>query len=107
MIISEILNGVRLHVKNDHRLIAVANDMPLITGRGRVQAQDLVIGDHIAGWGEIVWIEHFTKECASEIKERPNVGPINGPINDYVCPTCRNDKCSKSEKICWCCGNKL
>ena len=59
MIISEILNGVRLHVKNDHRLIAVANDMPLITGRGRVQAQDLVIGDHIAGWGEIVWIEHF------------------------------------------------
>ena len=37
--------------------------------------------------------------------------PIHGfagaAINDHVCPTCQNDKCSKSEKVCWKCGNPL
>lgn len=28
-------------------------------------------------------------------------------INDYTCPTCKNDRCSKSEVTCWLCGNKL
>lgn len=25
-------------------------------------------------------------------------------INDYVCPACHNNKCSKTEKSCWKCG---
>lgn len=25
-------------------------------------------------------------------------------VNDYVCPACNNDKCSKTEKSCWKCG---
>ena len=29
------------------------------------------------------------------------------PVNDHVCPTCQNNKCSKSEKLCWKCGNPL
>jgi hypothetical protein len=107
MIVSKILNGVRFHVQNDYRLISVANDVPLITWRGRVKAQDLVIGDHIDGWGEIVWIEHFAEKYVPEIKERSNVGPTNGPINDYVCPTCQNNRCSKSEIKCWRCGGVL
>jgi hypothetical protein len=32
---------------------------------------------------------------------------IGPPINDHVCPTCKNDRCSKSEKSCWKCGGKL
>lgn len=31
----------------------------------------------------------------------------SAPVNDYVCPSCRNDKCSKSEGKCWKCGNAL
>jgi hypothetical protein len=40
----------------------------------------------------------------------PVVIPVssNGPvINDHTCPTCRNDRCSKSEKTCWKCGYAL
>jgi hypothetical protein len=29
------------------------------------------------------------------------------PTNDYTCPSCKNDRCSKTEKSCWKCGNKL
>lgn len=28
-------------------------------------------------------------------------------INDHICPTCQNDKCSKTEVTCWKCGNPL
>jgi hypothetical protein len=28
-------------------------------------------------------------------------------INDYICPCCGNDRCSKSELICWKCGGNL
>lgn len=28
-------------------------------------------------------------------------------VNDYICPTCRNNRCSRSEKTCWKCGNQL
>jgi len=28
-------------------------------------------------------------------------------INDHVCPVCGNNRCSKTEKICWRCGNSL
>lgn len=31
----------------------------------------------------------------------------NQIINDYICPTCKNNRCSKSEKLCWRCGEKL
>jgi hypothetical protein len=29
------------------------------------------------------------------------------PINDHVCPSCGNDKVSKTERSCWKCGGKL
>jgi hypothetical protein len=28
-------------------------------------------------------------------------------INDYVCPNCSNDRCSKTEKFCWRCEFKF
>ncbi len=28
-------------------------------------------------------------------------------INDFTCPTCNNERCSKMEKKCWKCGNNL
>jgi hypothetical protein len=33
--------------------------------------------------------------------------PSSVPTNDYTCPTCKNDRCSKTEKSCWKCGSKL
>src|SRR5271165_2392511 len=27
--------------------------------------------------------------------------------NDHVCPSCKNDRCSKTEKSCWKCGAVL
>ena len=32
---------------------------------------------------------------------------VKGVINDHVCPTCKNDRCTKSEISCWKCGEKL
>lgn len=26
-------------------------------------------------------------------------------VNDYICPFCKNDRVSKTEKNCWRCGN--
>lgn len=28
-------------------------------------------------------------------------------VNDHVCPSCGNDRCSKQERSCWKCGNRL
>lgn len=28
-------------------------------------------------------------------------------VNNYTCPTCKNNRCNISEKLCWRCGNKL
>lgn len=28
-------------------------------------------------------------------------------VNDHVCPTCKNDRVSKTEASCWKCGGKL
>jgi hypothetical protein len=28
-------------------------------------------------------------------------------INNHICPTCKNERCSLSEVMCWRCGNKL
>lgn len=28
-------------------------------------------------------------------------------VNDHTCPTCKNHRCSRSEKICWKCGYAL
>lgn len=35
------------------------------------------------------------------------VGVIYYPVNDHVCPTCNNERCSKQEKTCWKCGSNL
>ncbi len=29
---------------------------------------------------------------------------VKPAINDYTCPGCNNDRCSKTEKSCWRCG---
>lgn len=28
-------------------------------------------------------------------------------VNNHICPSCKNDRCSKSEKSCWKCGGVL
>lgn len=32
---------------------------------------------------------------------------VTPAINDHVCPLCKNNRCSKTEKECWRCGNPL
>lgn len=38
---------------------------------------------------------------------RKNVSGIESPINNCICPTCQNSRCSTSESVCWLCGNSL
>jgi hypothetical protein len=48
------------------------------------------------------WTVVFARElvCKEPSKETKSV-----LINDHVCPTCNNDRLSKTEKSCWRCGN--
>ncbi len=48
----------------------------------------------------------WPEDLESEISTSPNVN-LSVAVNDYVCPTCKNDRCSKREKICWRCGHNL
>jgi len=41
--------------------------------------------------------------CLDDVRRTPEV-TASGAINDYICGTCKNDRCSKSEKKCWRCG---
>jgi len=34
-------------------------------------------------------------------------GTLGPAVNDYVCKTCKNSRCSRTEKTCWLCGNPL
>jgi len=43
-----------------------------------------------------------SKQTESAIAKQAGIA-----INDYVCPTCDNNRCSKSEITCWRCGNRL
>jgi len=32
---------------------------------------------------------------------------VEPAINNYICPTCGNDRCNTKERTCWKCGNPL
>jgi hypothetical protein len=49
-----------------------------------------VVGDIVMG------------SVTSKVKSEPAVA-----VNDHTCPTCKNNRCSRSEVNCWKCGNKL
>jgi hypothetical protein len=40
-------------------------------------------------------------------KQSAKIDAASQAVNDHVCPTCKNNRCSKSEKTCWKCGGKL
>lgn len=42
----------------------------------------------------------------AEIKP-PKPKAMSPAVNNHVCPTCKNARCSKSEITCWRCGNRL
>ena len=44
---------------------------------------------------------HFTADDTTA-----NIGSIIA-INDHICKTCSNERCSKTEKSCWRCGAAL
>lgn len=51
-------------------------------------------------------IEKVGMVASESIKSinRPAMAPA---MNNHTCPTCKNTRCSKSEIICWRCGNRL
>lgn len=68
------------------------------------------------------WCEKLTKQYGAnysyEVKDVytkqivlfhkfSDLGANKAAVNDHVCPTCRNDRCSKIEKTCWKCGSPL
>lgn len=50
-------------------------------------------------------IKLYPEDQSSDSNDSKNISIL--AINDYTCPVCHNDRCSKSEKICWKCGNKF
>lgn len=83
--------------------------------------------DHKCGWDDMVYlgevvthVRYVRKSTFGNFSIPGNVrtAPLKGnqkaavtkastpakAINDYVCPACKNDKCSKTEKSCWKCG---
>ncbi len=46
----------------------------------------------------------FTVSVSFSNAASNTIGPA---INDYTCPGCKNDKCSRSEKSCWKCGYRF
>ena|SRR6266446_1680116 len=56
----------------------------------------------------------LTDRIYAECNVHYNLVTISDPVsvtsplvNDHTCPTCKNDRCSKSEKSCWKCGGLL
>lgn len=56
------------------------------------------------------WEEDNSKSIrniASAVCINTNLMQPEIAINDFICKTCKNDRCSQSEKTCWKCGNLL
>ena len=62
------------------------------------------LGKFLSGMIEISKCKTFTPKKLSGFNTPVNP---NVPINDHICLHCKNDRCSKSEKICWRCGALL
>jgi hypothetical protein len=99
----------RVNIKTDKGAWLYAWDEPVfVMGRGYIQAFNLRVEDDLGyAFGHIVYLENVMETGTETENVSVNVSLSAEPSNDYVCPTCQNDKCSKSEKICWRCGNKL
>lgn len=55
-------------------------------------------------------VEHYIGMGMSWLEKKSIISNTSNPsaaINDHVCPTCKNNRCSKTEKKCWLCGNPL
>ena len=55
-------------------------------------------------WGD--WYARRFAPIDANITQ-PTTATSSAAINDHICKTCGNDRCSKTEKICWKCGGKL
>jgi hypothetical protein len=64
------------------------------------------------------WYKHLTSNSWVTIGPDHTLGPHAiqhaihvadevQAVNDHTCPTCKNDRCSKTEKSCWKCGSNL
>lgn len=65
---------------------------------------------YIDDYGNKTWSDNFwTLETVAEDKTiNTRVLANDGvAVNDHVCPTCHNNKCSLTEINCWLCGNPL
>lgn len=63
--------------------------------------------NQVKGNGPATFEVHAFDDSSSDQRFSTDLG-LNANvavINDHVCPACKNDKCSKTEKSCWKCGN--
>lgn len=61
---------------------------------------------HLEPDGSGTWIHGLNGWFLKEATVQTTNGSSTA-INDHVCPTCKNTRCSKTEKSCWRCGNPL
>lgn len=53
-------------------------------------------------WGVPITYGNTQAPTCAPMKDK-----VSAPINDHICPTCKNDRCSLPEVTCWKCGGKL
>jgi hypothetical protein len=70
-----------------------------------------VMVKHVRRVDKSIWYPHIPD---ANLRIAPIKPQTNGSIvaasvviNDYVCPNCSNDRCSKTEKSCWRCEFKF
>ena len=69
------------------------------------QAHDFIKRRGLTTWFDVRLISPDGNP--SDMVEVATTSTSTVAVNDYVCPTCKNDRCSKSEKTCWKCGGTL
>jgi hypothetical protein len=92
------LNGMKVY-DSDLEVVCVNCNMRFRQHQGN--------GKTNAGWSCLNKNTYF--KDPNRLESAKTSAPVSNQsvVNDHTCPTCKNDRCSKSEKTCWKCGNKL
>ena len=95
MVRQDTKNPDKLTKDQARELCHYLNSYNQYAGTGaRFEVRQLIeIGAQIQGSVKDIQISGTVTMCAA--------------VNDHICPSCKNDRCSKTERTCWLCGGKL
>ena len=66
------------------------------------------INSRVTGPLQNQWLaDRFILSESANIEATQSTSTVSSAVNDHVCLSCGNTKCSKTENTCWKCGNPL